>query len=204
MSLDVESGQEFSCAVEPRLYQWLGPRFLLFPWAHAAIHWLALLELLFIVWLQLDTSSEQKPGEIPNVALKKFPPPKTHAGSLVPFLHSCCLGGWSWAAAALWAWGWSCLQEGEACVLMEVWRRQMSCLLFLSNQEASLFFRATCLQLEFFFKKRDWIPSPLASVQESLPPNSLSCYFARDAFKPGRTFPVNSSTRGGLSLWTLA
>lgn len=137
-------------------------------------------------------------------SLKKFPPPKTHAGSLVPFLHSCCLGGWSWAAAALWAWGWSCLQEGEACVLMEVWRRQMSCLLFLSNQEASLFFRATCLQLEFFFKKRDWIPSPLASVQESLPPNSLSCYFARDAFKPGRTFPVNSSTRGGLSLWTLA
>lgn len=34
----------------------------------------------------------------------------------------------------------------------------MSCLLFLSNQEASLFFRATCLQLEFFFKKETEYP----------------------------------------------
>lgn len=92
--------------------------------------------------------------------LKKFPPPKTHAGSLVLFLHSWCSGGWNWAAAALSAWGFSCLQDGEACVFMEVWRRQMFCLLFLSNQEVSLLFRATYIRLDFFLKKR---PNNLSS-----------------------------------------
>lgn len=134
-------------------------------------------------------------------SLKKFPPPKTHAGSLVLFLHSCCLGGWSWAAAALSAWGWSCLQEGEACVLVE----EANVLPLVPQQPGGFsVLQGYIHSTRLLFYKRDWITSPLASVQESLPPDSLSCYFVRDAFKPGRTFPVNSSTRGGLSLWTLA
>lgn len=53
---------------------------------------------------------------------------------------------------------------GEACILVKVWRKQVSCLLFLSSH-IFLFFTATYIQVDFFL--RDRIMSALASMQEN-------------------------------------
>lgn len=38
----------------------------------------------------------------------------------------------------------------EACVLVKVWRGQVSCLLLLSSQKVFLFFRVTYIQVDFW------------------------------------------------------
>lgn len=69
----------------------------------------------------------------------------------------------------------------------------MSCLLFLSSQEVFLFFRATYVQVDSFFKETDqsllWPQYRKAFPQTPSPIGLLGV-----ALEPGRTFPVNSCT----------
>lgn len=91
--------------------------------------------------------------------------------------------------------GMELIVGGEVCILVEVWRRQVSCLLFLSSQ-VLLFFRVYIRpgRLLFFFNKEiDRIISvlasmqeSLASMQESLPSNFLSCWFAWCCLRAGK------------------
>lgn len=94
--------------------------------------------------------------------------------------------------------GMELVAGGEACVLVEVWRRQVSRLLFLSSQ-VFLFFRATYIQVDFFFK-RDRIMPAVASMQANLSPDFLSCWFAWCCLRARESLSYKLLHRGGLLL----